>query len=91
MCYHACMESQFETEDNWRPRPSSSRGGLTAWVQKAGFARDVRQAQYILLGVAVVAALIAIFIFSRQLSAEGSGFTGRQVQQLIQQGKYPIP
>lgn len=65
---------------------------LTALLQKFGFAKDDQQARYILLGIATVSVLIAIFIFSQQFSSGGGPhISGEQARQLMQQGKYPMP
>ncbi len=56
---------QFEGEQEFaRPAVTRESGGLIALVQKWGFAKDNHQAEYVLLGIAVVAVIAAIFVFS---------------------------
>ncbi len=49
-------------------RPQQNKG-LTAWLLKKGIAKDRQQAQYILIGVAVVAVVVG-FLFISQSGGE---------------------
>lgn len=52
-------------------RPAQARsGGLPAFIIRLGIARDVKTANYILLGIAIVAILVGIFFYARSGPAE---------------------
>ena len=52
---------QFDTEQEFAPTSASAEPkGLTAIVMRYGLAKDEKSAQYVLLGTAVVAILIAV-------------------------------
>ncbi len=55
---------QFDEPTYGTPyRPPQNRG-LVNWLLKKGIAKDKQQAQYILVGVAVVAIVVGLFAFS---------------------------
>ena len=61
---------QFDEEDNL-PRRSSQRrfSLLTRFVMRIGLAKDERQAQYILLIIAIIAIVLTFLLFPESNSA----------------------
>ena len=63
---------EFQDEQMYAERPVAREKGLTALVQKWGLAKDAKQAQYVLLGVAAIAIILAViipFVFGSPLAA----------------------
>ena len=44
------------------PAPRTGGSGMAAWLVRAKWAKDVRQAEYLLIGIAVVAFATMIFV-----------------------------
>jgi len=55
---------QFEEEQSLAPRAvNTSRGGLSVWLVTKGVAKNERQANYMLLGVALVTFVLAYLFY----------------------------
>ncbi len=59
---------QFDTENEFARPAAQSAGpkGLTKLVMKWGLAKDEKTAQYVLLGIAIVAILITLWLLFGQ-------------------------
>lgn len=64
----------FQEEEEWQqrfvPPPKNSR--LIELVMKTGITKDPKQANYILIGLAVVVFLVSFFVFARAISGPGA-------------------
>lgn len=52
----------FNEEATFAPVPIKTESGMTAWLIRSKWAKDEKQAQYLLIGVAVVAFATMIFV-----------------------------
>lgn len=54
---------QFSEEAGVSSRvPQGSKGGMAAWLVRSKWAKDEKQAEYLLIGIAVVAFATMIFV-----------------------------
>ena len=73
--------SNVQFNEGQSSRRASTSGGLTGWLLKKGWVKTKQQAQLVLLGVAVVAIVVALVVFA--------GFGGDEPS--AQEGKTPPP
>ncbi len=53
---------QFSEEATLAPTPINNGSGMAAWLVRSKWAKDEKQAEYLLIGIAVVAFATMIFV-----------------------------